>query len=86
MITMNWVPKQYKHMIEEVSCFCGNLEVLLKEGWYAAGYNETIWLFNLEHYDSGDYTEQEIRQDLHDWLDHVEPDVDGYHYNLGLKP
>tara|TARA_R110000787_G_scaffold82506_2_gene178210 strand:- start:1492 stop:1758 length:267 start_codon:yes stop_codon:yes gene_type:complete len=36
----------------------------LKDGWVNVGYGDTVWQFNEDHLDRGDYTEKTMFDDL----------------------
>ena len=54
-------------------------EVGLKDGYVSMSYGTTIWGFNREHLDSGDYTEKTMLDDLMYWYSTVEYQEKGPH-------
>ena len=66
----SWIPKKYKHLIQEVDQDSEVWEVVLKDGLSSVD-GETVWVFGKHHYIEGFYTQARIKADLNDWLNEI---------------
>ena len=67
----SWIPKKLSHLVETVDEDSEVVEVVLIEGYHNSGHAETIWVYGKFHYETGESTLKDIKQDLRNWLDDV---------------
>jgi len=67
----SWIPKKYKHLIQEVEQDSEVWEVVLKIGFSSVD-GETVWVFGKHHYIEGFYTQARIKADLTSWINQIE--------------
>mgnify|MGYP000680188584 CR=1 FL=1 len=67
----SWIPKKYKHLIQEVDQDSEVWEVVLKIDFSSVD-GETVWVFGKHHYIEGFYTQARIKADLISWLGEAE--------------
>lgn len=66
-----WLTKTQKAKVELVEEDSEVVEVVLKDGLINEPHQETIWVFGKFHYETGEMTLKQIKEDLKNWFSQV---------------
>ena len=67
---IKWLGKRRMAIVEDIDISSGVIDIMLYEGFQSVGYQESIYVFDIEL--NHEYTQAEIKSDLLNWFDQVE--------------
>lgn len=67
----SWLTQKQKAKVELIEEDSEIVEVVLKEGFINEPEQETVWVFGKHHYETGEMTLKQIKEDLKNWFSQV---------------